>query len=98
MNRRIKMCQCLEKTVPNDVLRGLKQRGIEIKGLPYIAGREYFKGDFYYYAIAIDVEFYEIKYRNKKDGTQEQKIKKQKRPLIPDFCPFCGEKYIKEQL
>lgn len=89
------MCQCLE-TVPNDILRGLERSGVAVHGLPYIAFREYFKGDFYYSGVAINVEFYQIKTHNKKDGTQEQKIKKQKRPLIPAFCPFCGEKYVKE--
>ncbi|OOS04351.1 hypothetical protein SAMN02745664_12410 [Moraxella cuniculi DSM 21768] len=82
-------CDCLS-TVPKNIIANRKAQGIEIVGTPHIEFKNYFKGDFYYDAVAIDVR-YSVTYlkRNGELGT-----KKVKRPLIPRYCPFCGTKYI----
>lgn len=85
-------CDCL-RTVPKNIIANRKAQGIEIIGTPCIESKEYFKGDFYYYGVAIDVR-YLVSYikRNGELGT-----KKVKRPLIPRYCPFCGTKYIPDE-
>lgn len=86
------MCDCLN-TLPKSIAQTLQNQGVDIQGMPYIASRECFKGDFYYRAVALEtVLFQKYKKRNGEIGT-----KKVKKPLIPKFCPFCGEMYVKEQ-
>lgn len=86
------MCKCFEE-VPNNVKNNLIANGVDVNGLPYIPYHNYFAGDFYYNGIAIDMVYF--KWHTKRNG--DKVSKKVKSFLIPRYCPFCGEKYVKEQ-
>lgn len=86
------MCKC-DETVPQRLAEQYKKQGVDLVGVPFIEFRHYFKGNKEYYGIAIDT----VRYEKRKKRNGEIFEKKVKGFLIPVYCPFCGEKYLKDE-
>lgn len=51
------MCDCLN-TIPQLIAKNLQNQGIDIQGMPYIASRECFKGDFIIILLLLKLSYF----------------------------------------